>query len=305
MNLKNIEIFLAIVRQESISGAARMLHYSHPTVSESLKQLEKELGIQLVIRERGIRKIVLTPAGKSFIPLAEQYMGVEQSIQQFIQAQRKKVFRLAASSASHEYMVSDITHKLMLENPGLELQLVLWSNSKWDMAVESQIFDAAIYFGYQVNSPLISKIPYYEEDRYILCPTDTVLPDRPLVPSDLDPNFEISCGQIMQPAFYEWFSQNFPPDTNPRIRVPEWMAVHKYLTDPRCWALAPAGIALQLVSRRPNDLTIRQLDPAPPPRRCTLLISNSYSDTAVVQSFLRCCGEYVDERPFLRSLLPK
>ena len=304
MTLKNIEIFLAIVKQESISGAARMLHYTHPTVSESLKQLEKELGVQLVIRDRGIRKIVLTPAGKAFIPLAEQYIGVEQNIQQFIQAQRKKVFRLAASSASHEYMVSDITHKIMLENPDLELQLVLWSNSRWDLAVESQAFDAAIYFGTLVNSPLISKIPFYEEDRYLLCPADTVLPDRPLTPEDIDPNFEIACGQIMQPSFYEWFQQSFPSDSKPRIRVPEWMAVHKYLTDPRCWALAPAGIALQLVSRRPNSLTIRHLAAPPPPRRCTLLVSNSYPDSAVVQSFIRCCGEYVAERPYLRSLLP-
>lgn len=301
MTVKNIEIFLAIVKQESISGAARMLHYTHPTVSESLKQLEKELGVQLIVRDRGIRKIALTPAGQAFLPLAEQYMGVEQNIQQFIYAQKKKTFRLAASSASHEYSVSDITHKLMLENPGLEIQLVLWNDP--DPSDGPQNFDAAIYFGNKVDNPLLSTIPYYEEDRYILCPADTVLPDRLLTLDDLDPAFEIRYGFYVQSSFQQWFDQNFPADTNPRIQVPVWMAVHDYLTDPRYWAFAPAGIALQLVSRRPNSLTFRQLVQPPPPRRCTLLLSNSYSNTEVIDSFLRCCEEYVDERPYLTSLL--
>ena len=63
MNLQSIRIFLAIVRQGSISGAARQLHFTQPTVSEYLNNLEKELGVQLFYRERGSRKVTLTQAG--------------------------------------------------------------------------------------------------------------------------------------------------------------------------------------------------------------------------------------------------
>ena len=95
MNHQNIRIFMAIVEQGSISGAAKALHYTHPTVSESLKQLERELGVQLMIRERGVRKVVLTAAGQSFLPIAQQWMEVNSRIWQFQQAQKSRHCSLA------------------------------------------------------------------------------------------------------------------------------------------------------------------------------------------------------------------
>ena len=109
MNHQNIRIFMAIVEQGSISGAAKALHYTHPTVSESLKQLEKELGAQLLSRGKGVRKVVLTAAGQSFLPIAQQWMEVNSRIDQFRQAQKRKVLRLAAGVAAHEYIVPQIT----------------------------------------------------------------------------------------------------------------------------------------------------------------------------------------------------
>jgi M3 family oligoendopeptidase len=47
MNQQSIRIFMAVVEERSISGAARKLHFSQPTVSEYLGQLEKELGALL------------------------------------------------------------------------------------------------------------------------------------------------------------------------------------------------------------------------------------------------------------------
>ncbi len=58
MELRILRYFLAVAREESITGAAESLHLSKPTLSRQLMQLEKELGKQLLIR--GNRKITLT-----------------------------------------------------------------------------------------------------------------------------------------------------------------------------------------------------------------------------------------------------
>ena len=61
MELRVLQYFLAVAREQSISGAAEFLHLSQPTLSRQLKDLEDELGKQLFIR--GNRKITLTEEG--------------------------------------------------------------------------------------------------------------------------------------------------------------------------------------------------------------------------------------------------
>ena len=57
MELRVLQYFLAVAREQNISAAAQSLHLTQPTLSRQLKELEEELGKQLMIR--GNRKIVL------------------------------------------------------------------------------------------------------------------------------------------------------------------------------------------------------------------------------------------------------
>jgi DNA-binding transcriptional LysR family regulator len=61
MEFRVLQYFLAVAREETILGAAESLHLSQPTLSRQLKELEDELGKQLMIR--GNRKITLTEEG--------------------------------------------------------------------------------------------------------------------------------------------------------------------------------------------------------------------------------------------------
>ncbi len=72
MELRVLQYFLAVVREQSISGAAEYLHLSQPTLSRQLKDLEDELGKQLFIR--GSRKITLTNEGMTLRKRAEEIM---------------------------------------------------------------------------------------------------------------------------------------------------------------------------------------------------------------------------------------
>lgn len=62
MELKQLYGFVTVVKEGTISGAARKLNLSQPPLSAQMKQLEKEFGCLLF--ERGPRKIVLTEAGR-------------------------------------------------------------------------------------------------------------------------------------------------------------------------------------------------------------------------------------------------
>ncbi|MCI8717631.1 MAG: LysR family transcriptional regulator [Lachnospiraceae bacterium] len=72
MELRVLQYFLAVTREQSISGAAESLHLSQPTLSRQLRDLEEELGKELMIR--GNRRITLTEEGMILRKRAEEIM---------------------------------------------------------------------------------------------------------------------------------------------------------------------------------------------------------------------------------------
>ena len=305
MNYQNIKVFQAILEHQNISAAAKSLNYTRSTVSEALKQLEDELGVQLIVRERGVRKVTLTPAGKRFVPLVEEWAEMDQHIQEFARTSKQRALRLAAGTRAHENIVPSIVHGLKKQCPELHVQLVfIPDGSVVNESIKAHQFDMAIYYGGNLENPLVMKYALFDEERSILCPANTVLPDRLLTPEDLDVAFEVvySKTAFVSEASQKWRRSHFAAGKR-WMSVPEWSAIDNYLTDPRCWALMPSGIALQMLARKPEALAIRQLAPAPPPLPCSLLVSRTYTDSEILQCVLQCCAEYADERPYLKRTL--
>ena len=74
MELRVLQYFLAVAREGSISAAAQSLHLTQPTLSRQLKELEEELGRQLMVR--GSRKITLTEDGVLLRKRAEEILDL-------------------------------------------------------------------------------------------------------------------------------------------------------------------------------------------------------------------------------------
>lgn len=77
MELRVLHYFLAIAREQSIVRAAESLHLSQPTLSTQMKNLEEELGRQLLIRgTKGSRKVTLTEEGMILRKRAEEILDL-------------------------------------------------------------------------------------------------------------------------------------------------------------------------------------------------------------------------------------
>ncbi len=72
MEIRVLQYFLAVAREQNISNAAKSLHLTQPTLSRQLKDLEDSLGKQLFIR--GSKKITLTEEGILLRKRAEQIL---------------------------------------------------------------------------------------------------------------------------------------------------------------------------------------------------------------------------------------
>lgn len=74
MDIRILQYFLTVAREESITKAAESLHMTQPPLSRQLKSLEEELGTQLLIRRS--KKVTLTEDGMLLRKRAEELVGL-------------------------------------------------------------------------------------------------------------------------------------------------------------------------------------------------------------------------------------
>lgn len=64
MMLRQIQHFQTIVQENSFTEAAELCHISQSGISQSIKALEEEIGVKLIVRKN--RSFELTKAGEHF-----------------------------------------------------------------------------------------------------------------------------------------------------------------------------------------------------------------------------------------------
>jgi len=86
VELDQVAAFLAIVRRGGFTSAAASLHLSQPAISRRIHLLERELGAPLF--ERIGSGVVLSDAGRAFLPHAEALMATVRDGRDAVQALR-------------------------------------------------------------------------------------------------------------------------------------------------------------------------------------------------------------------------
>lgn len=124
MNLRQIELFRAVMQTGSFTGAASALHISQPGVSRAARHLEIQLGVPLFERTQGR----IRPTGEALALQAEierSYRGV-QSIQEFARSLKlgtHGMLRVACSPNTGAEVVPRAMAALLEASPGASVSL--------------------------------------------------------------------------------------------------------------------------------------------------------------------------------------
>ena len=82
MNEKHIQYVLTIVQEGSITAASKKLYVSQPSLSQTIKLIERDLGAPIF--DRNTTPVSLTFAGQKYVEAAQKVVDIRRSLQEEI-----------------------------------------------------------------------------------------------------------------------------------------------------------------------------------------------------------------------------
>ncbi len=153
--LKGMSVFAKVVDLGSFTAAARQLHLSVSSVSQTIAKLEDELQVKLL--NRSTRSIGLTEAGRIYYQGCRKMLSEAAQVHEQLYAFNNTpigTLRIGSTTTMARIVLSPMTAKLLSDYPGLSVNLIT-GNPSPDLITNG--LDLVIRAGNLENSALFSR----------------------------------------------------------------------------------------------------------------------------------------------------
>lgn len=144
-NLYQLTTFVTVISEGSMTAAADKLYLTQPAVSQQIRNLEEDLGVELLVR--GVRQIKATPQGEVLYEYAKKIINLTQQAEIAIKSignQMKGQLRIGTLNSLGVHLMSPIVGRLMRHNPDLSLKLDYASGEELIKSFKKGLYDVLI-----------------------------------------------------------------------------------------------------------------------------------------------------------------
>ena len=173
MTLQQLRYFVEVVRQDlNISRAAEALHVSQPGLSRQLQLFERELRLELFVRNRK-RLVRLSPGGAAIHRIAQDMIESAQNISEAAREHAGKhhgALTIATTHTQARYALPEVIRRFAKRYPQVNLSLRQGTPVDVCQLVASGAADLSIATPPLELPPDLVLLPCYKLERIVLTP---------------------------------------------------------------------------------------------------------------------------------------
>ena len=266
MALNQIDAFLAVVEYGNFAGAANSLFLTQSALGHRISKLENELGTELFMRARGIRRVELTENGERFVPIARDMKRLWTEALSLREVSERLEVRINCIFSLQELLLSPVVTEL---SAGGFKPYVVSSNTRGAiLSLESGDADFALVgYGAASDAQAYSVDLLAQERLVMISRKDSPYASQVNV-ADLDPAKEIY--SRWNPACESWHLRVFGDSFAPLVALEDCRQIERFIQDMEGgWAIVPQGVANDCIER--GIAKTSELDKKPPSREVMLL----------------------------------
>ncbi|WP_043361645.1 LysR family transcriptional regulator [Microbacterium testaceum] len=157
ITLQQLQYFIEVAAEGSISAAADLLYVAQPTMSAAMRDLESRVGRELLVRSA--RGVTLTNDGVEFLGYARQVVEQAELLEQRYLG-RPPSRRLLGVSAQHYSFVVDAFVRMVRASDAAEYEFSLRETRTWDIIEDVRTLrsELGILFRNDFNRNVIDKL---------------------------------------------------------------------------------------------------------------------------------------------------
>ena len=177
MEIKQLEIFVCVAKTLSFSKAAEILFLSQPTVSSSIRSLEKQLGVQLLVRST--KEVSLTKSGQDLLSYAQKILSLrEQAISSVggADSRARGSIDIISSTIPAQHLLPELIASFQEQWPNILFRVEQADSQQVERRMGGFHYD----FGMVGTAPVDDRFihyPIFDDELVLAIPTDT--PESP------------------------------------------------------------------------------------------------------------------------------
>jgi DNA-binding transcriptional LysR family regulator len=171
MDLRQIEVFLAVMENATVTQTAQRLHVSPGAVTLQLQGLARELRTELFVRSG--RRIVPTPQAHRFAEHAREVMKKIREIEQDFAdsaAADQRPFHFACGATTLIYRLGGALRRLRKRFPQADVHVTVAATERIVEGLLNRSFDLGL-LSLPVTQPGLNIVPLFEEELLVIRPT--------------------------------------------------------------------------------------------------------------------------------------
>lgn len=166
MDLSDLRIFTAVVREGGVTRAAERLNRVQSNVTTRVRQLEEDLGVNLFIREG--KKLHLAPAGQTLVDYADRLLALADEARDAVQYPKPRgLFRLGAMESTAAVRLPAPLSEYHRRHPEVTLELRTGNPQQLATAILAGEIEAALVAEPIADAPF-EKAKAFEEELVIV-----------------------------------------------------------------------------------------------------------------------------------------